>query len=130
MFPATPAHRSAQAPQRSRILAQIAVTVFTLLAAAAASAQGVQYRVAIEAARPVEKLLEDNLDLVRWQDNPRLDMEQLQRLVKAAPEQAKVLIATEGYYSPRVTAGLETGGSVPVARILVELGEPVLVGDV
>ncbi len=130
MFPARPAQTSAQAPWQSRILAQIAITVFTLLAGAAASAQGVQYRVAIDAPRPIEKLLEDNLDLLRWQDNPRLDLEQLQRLVKATPEQAKVLIATEGYYSPRVTAGLDTGGGTPVARILVELGEPVQVGDV
>jgi translocation and assembly module TamA len=130
MFPAIPEQNSAQAPRRPRILAQFAITVFTLLAGAAALAQGVQYRVAIEAARPIEKLLEDNLDLVRWQDNPRLDLEQLQRLVKAAPEQAKVLIATEGYYSPNVTAGLDTGGSMPVARILVETGDPVLVGDV
>lgn len=130
MFSVIPAHNKAHAPRRPRILAQIAITVFTLLAAAAALAQGVQYRVAIEAARPIEKLLEDNLDLLRWQDNPRLDLEQLQRLVKAAPEQAKVLIATEGYYSPTVTAGLDTSASVPVARIFVETGEPVLVGDV
>jgi translocation and assembly module TamA len=130
MFSVIPAHNKAHAPRRPRILAQIAITVFTLLAAAAALAQGVQYRVAIEAARPIEKLLEDNLDLLRWQDNPRLDLEQLQRLVKAAPEQAKVLIATEGYYSPTVTAGLDTSASVPVARIFVETGAPVLVGDV
>ncbi len=109
MFPAIPEYRSAQAPWRPRILAQIALTVFTLLAAAAALAQGVQYRVAIEAARPIEKLLEDNLDLLRWQGNPRLDMEQLQRLIKATPEQAKILIATEGYYSPKVTAGRPCG---------------------
>jgi translocation and assembly module TamA len=130
MLPAIPEYRCTKVPRRPRILAQIAITVFTLLAAAAAFAQGVQYRVAIEAAGPIEKLLEDNLDLLRWQDNPRLDLEQLQRLVKAAPEQAKVLIATEGYYSPSVTAGLDTSGSVPVARITVETGEPVLVGDV
>jgi translocation and assembly module TamA len=130
MFPAIPAQTPAQAPRRPRILAQIAVTVFTLLAGAAALAQGVQYRVAIDAPRPIEKLLEDNLDLLRWQGNPRLDLEQLQRLVKATPEQAKVLIATEGYYSPTVSAGLDTGGATPVARIIVEPGEPVLVGDV
>jgi translocation and assembly module TamA len=130
MFPALPDSTRAQTPRRPRILAQIAATVFTLLAGAAASAQGVDYRVAIDAPRPIEKLLDDNLDLLRWQGNPRLDMEQLQRLVKAAPEQAKVLIATEGYYSPTVSAGLDTGGGTPVARILVELGAPVLVGDV
>jgi translocation and assembly module TamA len=67
---------------------------------------------------------------VRWLYNPRLDIEQLQRLVKASPEQVKVLIAPEGYYSPTVSAGLDTGGAVPVARIQVEPGAPVLVGDV
>jgi hypothetical protein len=40
MFPAIPIHVRAQTPRRPRILAQIAVTVFTLLAAAAALAQG------------------------------------------------------------------------------------------
>ncbi|MFL6659922.1 MAG: autotransporter assembly complex protein TamA, partial [Massilia sp.] len=111
-------------------MAQIAATVFTLLAADAATAQGIDYRVVIDAPGPLATLLEDNLDLLRWRGNPRVDQEQLQRLVKAAPEQAKVLIATEGYYSPTVSAGLDTSGSTPVVRVLVEPGEPVLVGDV
>ena len=59
----------------------------------------------------LDDLLEDNLDLVRWRGNPRLDLEQLQRLVKDAPEQARTLIATEGYYSPKVSAGLDTSGA-------------------
>ncbi|MFL6657859.1 MAG: autotransporter assembly complex protein TamA [Massilia sp.] len=111
-------------------MAQIAATVFTLLAAHAAMAQGIDYRVVIDAPGPLATLLEDNLDLLRWRGNPRVDQEQLQRLVKAAPEQAKVLIATEGYYSPTVSAGLDTSGSTPVVRVLVEPGEPVVVGDV
>ncbi|MES3023394.1 MAG: autotransporter assembly complex family protein [Pseudomonadota bacterium] len=88
------------------------------------------YTVEVEAPRPLEKLLENNLDLVRWRGNPRLDLDQLQRLVKAAPEQARTLIATEGYYSPKVTAGLDTSGGEPVARVMVEPGPPVLVGDI
>ena len=131
MYSARPAQPPALAPRRSRILAQIAITVFGLHSAAAGVwAQGVKYSVAIDAPRPIEKLLEDNLDLLRWQGNPRLDLDQLQRLVKAAPDQAKVLIATEGYYSPRVSAGLDTSGATPIARVLVEPGEPVIVGDV
>jgi translocation and assembly module TamA len=130
MFPAPPAHKPAHAPRRSRILAQIAITVFSLQAAAAAWAQGIKYAVRIDAPRPIEKLLEDNLDLLRWQGNPRLDLDQLQRLVKAAPDQAKTLIATEGYYSPRVSAGLDTSGATPIARVIVEPGAPVTVGDV
>ncbi len=131
MYSARPAQPPALAPRRSRILAQIAITVFGLHSAAAGVwAQGVKYSVAIDAPRPIEKLLEDNLDLLRWQGNPRLDLDQLQRLVKAAPDQAKTLIATEGYYSPRVSAGLDTSGATPIARVLVEPGEPVIVGDV
>ena len=122
-------HR-ARASRRPRILAQIAVTVCALLGAGAGLAQPVAYSVRIDAPRPLDDLLENNLDLMRWRGNPRLDLEQLQRLVKAAPEQAKTLIATEGYYSPRVSAGLDTSGEVPVARIIVDAGEPVVVGDV
>src|SRR5438045_2473061 len=105
MFLATPEVGSSGLPRRPRILAQIAMTVFTLLTCVAAMAQAVRYTVAIDAPRPLEKLLSDNLDLLRWQDNPRLDLVQLQRLVKAAPEQARTLIATEGYYSPKISAG-------------------------
>ncbi|MEJ7805559.1 MAG: hypothetical protein WKG03_06525, partial [Telluria sp.] len=71
MYSAPPAHTPAHAPRRPRILAQIAITVFSLQAGAAAWAQGVKYSVAIDAPRPIEKMLEANLDLLRWQGNPR-----------------------------------------------------------
>ena len=130
MFPARPATTAAKAPQGARILAQIAVTVFALLAVFAVHAQGVDYKVRVDAPGPLDELLENNLDLYRWRGNPRLDRDQLQRLVKAAPEQVKTLVATEGYYTPRVSAGLDTSVDPPVARIVVDPGEPTLVGDV
>jgi translocation and assembly module TamA len=111
-------------------LAQIGLTVFTMLVAAAASAQGVRYTVKIEAPSQIQELLEDNLDLVHWRDNPRLDRDQLQRLVKNTADQVRTLVATEGYYSPVVSTGLDTSGAAPVARVIVDPGEPVLVGDV
>ena len=101
-----------------------------LLVATSLQAQGIDYQVSIDAPRQLDDLLEENLDLMRWRGNPKVDMEQLQRLVKEAPEQAKTLIATEGYYSPRISAGLDTGGGRPVARLIVDPGEPVVVGDV
>ena len=129
MFLARPTIRSVQAG-RTRILAQIAVIVFALPAAGSACAQAIDYTVQIDAPGRLDDLLEENLDLVRWRGNARLDLEQLQRLVKDAPEQARTLIATEGYYSPKVSAGLDTSTTVPVARVIVDPGEPVVVGDV
>jgi translocation and assembly module TamA len=113
-----------------RILAQIGLTVFTMLATASAYAQGVSYTVRIDAPRPLEELLQNNLDLVRWRGNPRLDRDQLQRLVRNTPDQVRTLVATEGYYSPNVTAALNTAGTQLEARVMVDPGPPVLVGDV
>jgi translocation and assembly module TamA len=90
----------------------------------------VRYEVQIDAPRNLRELLENNLDLMRWRGNPRVDLEQLQRLVRSAPEEAKTLVATEGYYTPRITSGLDTSGAEPVARVNVDPGPPVTVGDV
>ncbi len=95
----------------------------------APSRQPINYTVRIDAPGKLDDLLEENLDLLRWRGNPRVDLEQLQRLVKAVPEEAKTLIATEGYYSPTITAGLDTSGGTPVARIVVDPGQPVLVSE-
>lgn len=141
--------RTAQAaPRQSRILAQIMLSVYGVLAAQAAQAQApapaanepapaipapaartINYTVRIDAPGKLDDLLEDNLDLLRWRGNPRVDLDQLQRLVKAVPEEAKTLIATEGYYSPTITATLDTSSSTPVARIVVDPGQPTLVSD-
>ncbi len=115
---------------RLRPLPRLFLGLGALLVATSLHAQGIDYQVRIDAPRQIENMLEDNLDLMRWRGNPKVDMEQLQRLVKEAPEQAKSFIATEGYYSPKISAGLETGGSRPVARIIVDLGEPTVVGEV
>lgn len=140
---------------RPRILAQIGLAVCALPAVpgfaqdtppAAASAtavpappvepvptaptQPLNYSVRIDAPGPLEELLQDNLDLVRWRGNPRLDRDQLQRLIKNTPDQVRTLVATEGYYSPTVTAGLDAARGTPEARVTVVPGPPVLVGDI
>jgi translocation and assembly module TamA len=141
----------AMAPARPRILAQIVLGVQALCCAAGALAQaevqtpapdpirdpvqaeaktGLKYTVRIDAPRNLRELLENNLDLMRWRGNARMDLEQLQRLVRVAPEQVKTLIATEGYYTPQVSAGLDTSGATPVARVIVEPGPATTVSDV
>jgi translocation and assembly module TamA len=118
------------AQRKLRILAQIVLAVYALLHAAAGSAQGLNYQVRVEAPGQLKPLLEENLDLMRWRGHVGLDLSQLQHLVKVAPEQVKTLVSTEGYYSPTVSAALETGGATPVAHVIVDPGPPTLVGEV
>jgi translocation and assembly module TamA len=158
MFSSRPAPAATMA--QSRILAQFVLGVNALCLASGALAQdgkstavplplppaqaaqipeapqaeppshAIAYTVRIDAPRDLRKLLEDNLDLMRWRGNPRLDLEQLQRLVRSTPEEVKTLAATEGYYTPKVSTGLDMSGSEPVARVIVDPGPATTVGDV
>lgn len=89
-----------------------------------------QYEVKVNAPGDLDELLEKNLDLERFRGNPRMDREQLQRLVRDTPEQAKNLIATAGYYTPVVTVRVDTTGAKPVVIVDVEPGQPVTVDKV
>jgi translocation and assembly module TamA len=137
MFFATPT-RAAAARRQPRILAQIALTVcitpslvpvFSPAYGQEAPAPAITYTVKIEAPGQLDKLLEDNLDLVRFKGNPKMTLDQLQRLVKVTPDQAKTLLETEGYFSAKVTAGLDAKNvASPVVRVVVDPGPPVVVG--
>lgn len=94
-----------------------------------AAAQGWHYQVHIKAPRELESLLEDNLDLVRYRTNARMDRDQLQRMLRAAPAQIKTLAATAGYYTPAVDIHLDESGT-PTVTVEVQPGDPVLVGEV
>lgn len=89
-----------------------------------------QYEVKVNAPGDLDELLEKNLDLERFRGNPRMDREQLQRLVRDTPEQAKNLIATAGYYTPVVTVRVDTTGAKPVVIVDVEPGQPVTIDKV
>jgi translocation and assembly module TamA len=134
MFFARP-HHAAAARRQPRILAQIVLTVCIAPALVPAMAQeapapAISYTVRIDASRALEKLLEDNLDLVRFKGNAKMTMDQLQRLVKVTPDQAKSLLETEGYYSANVTAALEEKNSGnPVVRVVVQPGQATVVGN-
>ncbi|TCV89058.1 autotransporter assembly complex protein TamA [Sulfurirhabdus autotrophica] len=71
------------------------------------------------------KLLEDNLDLYRWQNSERMDDIQLKRLVKLAPDQIREFLGTEGYYSPRIEANVAHKNGTWAVMLVVEPGEPV-----
>jgi translocation and assembly module TamA len=101
-----------------------------LFAASVHAADALNYEVRIDAPGPLRELLEKNLDLVRFRGSDRIDREQLQRLVRVAPEQVRTLVATDGYYSPVVSATYDREAVKPVVQVKVEPGEPVRVGEV
>ncbi len=94
-----------------------------------AHAATVNYDVQIEAPDNIKTLLEKNLDIVRWRGNALIDGDQFQRLYLAVPEQVTTLVATEGYYEPRVEIQLNSAESW-VVSLRITLGSPVLVGKV
>jgi translocation and assembly module TamA len=107
----------------------LALLAAILLLPGLALAQGLDYRVQIHAPGKLDKLLDENLDLVRFRGNPRTDRDQLQRLVRAAPEQIRTLVATEGFYTPVVNVTM-SDAATPVVTVEVQPGAPTLVGEV
>ena len=91
----------------------------------------VQFRVVIDAPRPYEKLLENGLDLARWQRDRGIAMPLLERLVTEARAQATEALAAEGYFSAKVDSKIEMeDAKQALVRITVELGPRTLVRNV
>ncbi|MDZ5633345.1 autotransporter assembly complex family protein [Janthinobacterium sp. GMG1] len=99
-------------------------------AATEAAPAPLQYEVKVNAPGDLDELLEKNLDLERFRGNPRMDREQLRRLVRGTPEEAKNLIATAGYYTPVVTVRVDTTGAKPVVIVDVDPGQPATIDKV
>jgi translocation and assembly module TamA len=84
-----------------------AAAVLAFLLVGAASAQGLSYRVEIEAPRELERILRKGLNLVRWQNDPKMSAEQLRRLSEEAVREAREAAATEGYFSAKVQVNID-----------------------
>jgi len=96
------------------------------------AAQGPAFRYSVELDVPeaYRKLLQDNLEIVSARDNPRMSADPLRSLVHRTPDQIRELLATEGYYSPRIESSLEQRQGGWFARFAVAPGEPSLVAGV
>jgi translocation and assembly module TamA len=85
------------------------------------------YDIMLQVPLAQRKLMEEHLDLYRWHGSERMNEAQLQRLVQLAPEQIREFLATEGFYSPRIEAGIEHQGGRWAVRLVIDPGEPVRV---
>lgn len=90
------------------------------------------FRLEVRAPDAVRELLERHLELQRYRQVPDLDEAELARLLRLAERDARELLGTLGYFSPRLDIRREpaAAGTVPVVVIAVEPGPPATVADV
>jgi translocation and assembly module TamA len=116
-------------------LAASALALQAALGTAAAADEppaGIAYQVRIEAPAELKTLLETYLDLNRYRTDAANDLHatELARLTAAAPEQARALLRTEGYFEPEVSVSTEQAADGLRVTVKVEPGPRVRVRDV
>lgn len=95
-----------------------------------AVADEVRYQVEIDAPAPLNSLLRQHLDIIKWQDNPRVSAAEWRRLSLAAPKNIQELLQTEGYFSPVISPTMSQQNGVSTAKFTVDPGLPVLISQV
>jgi translocation and assembly module TamA len=89
-------------------------------------AQAASYTIQINVDEAYQPLL-SHLDLYKWQDNSDINIDQVQRLFRAAPAQIRSLMATEGFLEVQILATLDEKNGLPLLRYDIDPGPPVLV---
>ncbi|NEX59684.1 autotransporter assembly complex protein TamA [Noviherbaspirillum galbum] len=119
--PAPDSRRSSQARHA------LAAFLLTLLFLQAGPALGAAYQVELEGLdgfRALSSLLNQHVALLRRQEDAIISDEELTRLMNAAPDDVRELLATQGYFSPAITSSLDLSGGERVARLKVDPGPP------
>jgi len=101
-----------------------------LLLAHAALAQALRYKVEVDAPRDLAGILRKGLHIVRWQNDPQMNPEQLRRLVKDAEREAREAAATEGYFSAQVETSIDESEPEWKVRLKLDPGQRTTVADV
>ncbi|QLG87867.1 outer membrane protein assembly factor [Chitinibacter bivalviorum] len=86
-----------------------------------------RYRIELDAPSSVSGLLEQHLNIYKWQKKNRLTVELLHRELNSLPNDAHDLLATQGYFDAKITTRLDESGQTPVVYISVDLGQQVMV---
>ena len=104
-------------------------------AANATATPRADYRLDVQSPEPIRRLLVEYLDLARFQNAPatdRVDAPELERLMRAAPAQARGLAETEGYFNAQVVVERVGSGAdgLPQLRLVVTPGPRAVVDAV
>lgn len=100
------------------------------VAAADAHASSYSWRIELAAPDNVRELLETHLDIYRYRGRPEVNALVLERLVEEIPSDARSLLATEGYFTPRIETGQTASPAGEVVHIRVLPGQPARVTSV
>ena len=87
----------------------------------------------IQAPDEIRQLLERHLELLRYRELPDLSDSELARLLTAAEQDTRELVATLGYFSPDIQfeqRPLRSGATTRLLKLTVAPGAPTVVGDV
>ena len=106
------------------------LALIALLFAALPAWAKLDYRVEIEAPAELKNTLEKGLNIVRWRLDPEMDQERLKRLVDEAVRESREAAATEGYFSARIHAEVDSSSDPWVVRLRLEPGERTRVREV
>lgn len=96
----------------------------------AARAAGYEYDVNIEAPGEAKSLLQAHLSLLSVRGQERTTAEQVIRLVDQTEDEARDLLATIGYFSPKVDVRYQTDNGAVVVTLIVDPGKPVRVRQI
>lgn len=115
----------------ARIVLFFAATCMVAGAFAQASGGGPSFNIDIRAPDPIRELLSRNIELRRFRDVADLDDAELARLVTTAERNVRELVATQGYFDPKISVRRELGqGGKPVIVIEVDPGSITRVREV
>ncbi|GAB3764107.1 autotransporter assembly complex family protein [Ramlibacter monticola] len=106
-----------------------ALVVLLMLAAATWAQSPPAFDLEVRAPGPLKELLERHLELRRYREVSDLDDAEIARLVVLADQDARELLATQGYFAPQVRIAREPGERT---RLVVDVqpGERAVVGEV
>lgn len=82
------------------------------------------HRVEIDAPYEFMRLFQDNLEILKWLDSPRMNLPFFRRLYEETPAQIRLLMATEGFFAPSVDSWLEETDGTWTARFEIQPGVP------
>jgi translocation and assembly module TamA len=114
---------------RKTLAAALAATALLWLSPAAAQTPKTSFDIDIRAPEAVRTLLEKHLELMRYREVSDLDDAELARLNTLAERDVRELVATLGYFTPRIMIAREPGPR-PAVVVAVDPGEVTTVRDV